>query len=237
VADRLPARIEYLGASAPLRIAFALGATVFLLVAMHAAALRGLADLAYYPARSTLDAWSSQGVAPSAAQWVAARDALTEARRLEPDNPLYVEETGRLYEKRVAAADPAQAVVRGYLERALDAFRQSARMRPASPFAWTNVALAKFRLGERDAEFRAAIENAARLGPWEPGVQRALADIGFAGWRELSAPVRGVIAGAIERGSFTQPKEIERLAKRDDRGAAFCADPLSRSAARLCAKH
>jgi hypothetical protein len=94
----------------------------------------------------------------------------------------------------------------------------------------------KFRLGERDAEFRSAIDNAARLGPWEPGVQRALADIGFAGWRELPAPVRATIAAAIERALYTQPKVIERLAKIDDRAAAFCADPLSRGAARLCAR-
>jgi tetratricopeptide (TPR) repeat protein len=219
-----------------MRIALALGAVALLVAALHAAAVRGLADLAYFPARSTLDAWGKKGVAPSAAQWVAARDALAEARRLEPDNPLFVEETGRLYEKRVAPADPAQPVVRGYLERALDAFRQAARMRPASPYAWSNVALVKFRLGERDAAFRAAIENAARLGPWEPGVQRTLADIGFAAWRGLDAETRAVIAAAIERGMVTQPKDIERLAKTDDRAAAFCADPLSRGAARLCAK-
>jgi len=217
-----------------MRIAFALGAIAVLIAALHAAAVRGLADLAYFPARGTLDAWSKRGVSPTPAQWVAARDALAEARRLEPDNPLFVEETGRLYEKRVASADPSQPVVRDFLARALDEFRRAARMRPASPFAWTNIALVKFRLGEIDAEFRAAIENAAWLGPWEPGVQRTLADIGFAGWRDLPAPVRAMIAGAIERGLITQPKEIERLAKIENRSAAFCADPLSRGAARLC---
>jgi hypothetical protein len=219
-----------------MRIALALGAIAILIAAVHAAALRGLADLAYFPARSTLNAWSKKGIPPTPAQWVAARDALAEARRLEPDNPLFVEETGRLYEKRVAGADPAQPVARSFLERALGEFRRAARMRPASPFAWTNIALVKFRLGDLNAEFRAAIENAARLGPWEPGVQRTLADIGFAGWRDLDAPVRAVVSAAIERGLFTQPKEIERLAKIDDRAAAFCADPLARGAARLCAK-
>jgi hypothetical protein len=218
-----------------MRVVLALGGAALLLAALYAAAVRGLADLAYFPARGTHDAWSKKGVAPTPAQWVAARDALAEAQRLEPDNPLFVEETGRLYEKRVASADPAQAVVRGYLERALAEFRRAARMRPASPFAWTNVALVKFRLNALDAEFRAAIENAARLGPWEPGVQRTLSDIGFVGWHALSAPVRAVIAAAIDRALFTQPKEIERLAKTDNRAAAFCADPLSRGAVRLCA--
>jgi hypothetical protein len=217
-----------------LRSALALGAAALLVVAMHAATLRGLADVTYFPARHILNAWSRDGIAPTPAQWVAARGALQEARRLEPDNPLFVEETGRLYEKRVAAADPAQPVVRSFLKRALDEFRLAARMRPASPFAWTNVALVKYRLGALDAEFLAAVENAARLGPWEPGVQRTLADLGFAGWRDLPAPAREAIAGAIERGLITQPKEITRLANIEDRAAAFCADALSRGAAPIC---
>jgi len=219
-----------------LRAALALAGAALLVVAMHAAALRGLADLAYFPARHTLNAWSRDGVAPTPAQWVAARGALQEARRLEPDNPLFVEETGRLFEKRVAAADPVQPVVRGYLARALDEFRLAARMRPASPFAWANVALVKFRLGALDAEFVAAVDNAARLGPWEPGVQRTLADLGFAGWNDLPPPARATIAGAIARGLITQPKEIARLAKLEDRAAAFCADALSRDATPICAR-
>jgi hypothetical protein len=218
------------------RTALALAGAALLVVAMHAAALRGLADLAYFPARETLKAWSRDGVAPTPAQWVAARGALQEARRLEPDNPLFVEETGRLYEKRVATADPAQPVVRGFLSHALEEFRLAARLRPASPFAWTNVALVKYRLGALDAEFVAAVDNAARLGPWEPGVQRTLADIGFAGWPKLPAPARAAIAGAIERALITQPKEIARLAKIEGRAGVFCGDPLSRNAALLCVR-
>lgn len=214
--------------------AVALGAAALLVVAMHAAALRGLADVAYFPARGILADWSPQAVAPTTESWVIARGALAQARRLEPDNPLYVEETGRLYEKRVAVVEASQPVARSFLQRALAEFRLAARMRPASPFAWTNVALVKFRLGEIDTEFRAAVANAARLGPWEPGVQRTLADIGFAGWNALPAQVRAVIAATIERGLVTQPKNIERLARTDDRAAGFCADPRSRGAAALC---
>jgi len=217
------------------RSAFALGGVALLVVAMHAVALRGLADLAYFPARHTMHAWS-HGIAPSPTQWVAARGALRDARRLEPDNPLFVEETGRMFEKRVAAADPAQPVVRSYLARALDEFRLAARMRPASPFVWTNIALVKFRLGAFDAEFGAAVDNAARLGPWEPGVQRTLADLGFAGWTDLPGPARATVARAIERALITQPKEITRLAKIEGRAAAFCADPLSRGAMPVCAR-
>ena len=217
-----------------MRVSFAVGTAALLVLAMHAAALRGLADVAYFPARSILADWSLQAAAPAPQRWIAARSALAEAHRLEPDNPLFVEETGRLYEKRVAAVDATQPVARSFLQRALAEFRRAARMRPASPFTWTNIALVKFRLGEIDGEFRSAVANAARLGPWEPGVQRTLADIGLAGWRELPAQVRAVIAATIERGLVTQPKNIERLARTDNRAAQFCADPLSRGAAALC---
>ena len=49
-------------------------------------------------------------------------------------------------------------------------------MRPGSPYVWASIALLKLRLGEMDAEFYGALERAARLGPWEPAVQIAIAD-------------------------------------------------------------
>ena len=75
-----------------LRSALALGAAALLVVAMHAAALRGLADVTYFPARHILNAWSRDGIAPTPAQWVAARGALQEARRTDKAIRLQVDE-------------------------------------------------------------------------------------------------------------------------------------------------
>lgn len=197
--------------------------------AIYHAALRGLADASYVPARHAMAQWPQTGAPPGPVQWRAVRDALLAARAQEPDNPLFVEELGRLHELRVRGLDAGQPVVAAYLARALDEFRAAARMRPASPTTWANIALVKFRLGALDAEFYAAIAHAARLGPWEPGVQQRLSEIGVSAWSRLTPTGRGLTESAVERGLQMQPRVLERVLRNGAERAAFCADVSARA--------
>jgi polysaccharide biosynthesis protein VpsP len=207
-----------------------------LLAGIYAAAVRGLADMAYYPARRAMTQWTLDKRVPSATEWDSTQAYLERAAALAPSNPLYVEELGRLFEQRAVQAyprDPAARALpgeaRALLERSRAQFRRAASMRPGSPYAWSSLALVKFRLGEMDFEFYGALERAARFGPWEPAVQLALADIGLAGWRWLALPGKLAVLGAIERAMKRQDGEIGRLAKLHPDSAAFCADPLVRA--------
>jgi len=185
--------------------------------------MRGLADAAYVSARHAMGQWARSEAAPGPAEWRSVRDALQAARDREPDNPLFVEEMGRLYELRARGLDPRQPVVEAFLGRALEEFRTAARMRPASPTAWANIALVKFRLGALDTEFTAAAERAARLGPWEPGVQRRLSEIGVNAWSKLNPAGRRLTMAAAERGLQMQPRELERVLRAGRERAGFCA--------------
>lgn len=218
------------------RLLAALVAGSLLLAGIYAAGIRGLADTAYYPARRAMAQWVADKRTPSATEWDAAQAALERATALAPANPLYVEELGRLLEQRAVQAFPRQPAARALpdearalLERSRAQFRRAASMRPGSPYAWSNLALVKFRLGEMDLEFYGALDRATRFGPWEPAVQLVLADIGLAGWRRLALPGKLAVLGAIERGMLRQGKEIDRLAKLHPDSAAFCADPLVRA--------
>jgi len=211
-------------------------AVALLLAGIYAAGVRGLADADYYPARRAMAQWDASKRVPSAAEWDAARAALERAAALAPSNPLYVEELGRLFEQRAVQAYPRDPVARALpgearalLVRSRAQFRRAASMRPGSPYAWSSLALVKFRLGEMDLEFYGALDRAARFGPWEPAVQLALADIGLAGWRRLALPGKLAVLGAIERGVRRQGTEIDRLAKLHPDSAAFCADSLVRA--------
>ena len=148
-----------------------------------------------------------------------------------------MEELGRLFEQRAAEAPARDPAARALLERSRMQFRRAAAMRPGSPYAWSNLALVKFRLGEMDYEFYGALERAARFGPWEPAVQLALADIGLAGWRRLALPGKLAVLGAIERGMKRQQKEISGFATTHRGLPALCSDPLlrARPVPQLCA--
>jgi len=186
--------------------------------------MRGLADATYVSARHAMAQWAQSDKAPGPAEWRAARDAVQAAREKEPDNPLFVEEMGRLYELRTRGLDPRQPVVQAFLASALEEFRTAARMRPASPTTWANIAMLKLQLGTFDAEFYAAAEHAARLGPWEPGVQRRLSEIGVNAWSKLNPAGRALTMAAAERGLQMQPRELERVLKGGRERAGFCAE-------------
>ncbi len=196
---------------------------VLLIAGITSAGLRGVADASYVSARHAIAQWTRARQSPGPLQWRGARDALVSARNLEPDNPLFVEELGRLYELRTRGLDAKLPVVRAFLSRALEEFRRAAHMRPASPITWANIALVKVRLGALDAEFYAAAQRAARLGPWEPGVQRVLSEIGVNAWSALSSRGRAVSVAAAERGLEMQPREMARILASGVERAAFCA--------------
>ena len=78
-------------------------------------------------------------------------------------------------------------------------YKKAISLRPTWPYAWVNLALVKYRLGETDDEFYYALHKADELGPWEPGVQRVIVDIGLHYWNSLSSDERKFVLNIIEK--------------------------------------
>ncbi|HUN67510.1 MAG TPA: hypothetical protein VMU46_01850 [Burkholderiales bacterium] len=218
------------------RTAFALAGAALLAAGIYAAVLEGLADAHYYNARTILA--SVRDKRPLEANELASAQAsLAEAHALEPANPLFVEQGARVKEMealRLPRGDPAASAL---LREALDGFHGAALMRPGSPYAWASIALLKLRLAEIDPEFYDALERAARLGPWEPPVQIAIADAGLASWPGLAPPAKTVVIAALERGLQREEPEIRRLAAAHGTLPLVCATPaLPPRLAALCVK-
>ena len=187
---------------------------------IYAAAIRGLADVHY--TRDRLSASEAE---------------LHEALRLEPENAMFVEKIARSRELSAVRLDRNDPAARAGLRAALGGYREAARMRPGSPYAWASIALLKLRLDEMDFEFYGALERAARLGPWEPAVQIALADIGFASWRLLAAPAQATVLAALERALRREESEVRRLAAAHRTLPLICAEtPLPPRLAAFCVK-
>jgi hypothetical protein len=212
-----------------LRTALVAFGFALLAAGIYAAAIRGLADVHFTRARLSLEAKLDN--------LALVQSGLQEASRLEPANPMFVERLANLREQRALDLDRNDPAARTILLEALGGHREAARMRPGSSYAWASIALLKLRLDQMDFEFYGALERAARLGPWEPQVQIALADIGLASWRLLAEPAKIIVRAALERALRREEREIRRLAAAHRSLPLICAEgPLPLRLAALCVK-
>jgi len=173
--------------------------------------------------------WDTAKRPPTAAEWSRAREALREANALDPAQPAYLEDLGRLYEVRAQPLAPGDALAREYLQQSLEYQRAALRRRPGSPYTWANIALLKLKLEALDAEFERALRNAALLGPWEPGVQIAVADSGLAAWSRLGPEARAAVSADLARGSRWLSASMIEIARRARRLDVLCSLPEMRS--------
>lgn len=207
------------------RGAFVLLAAALLSIGIHAAAVRGLADAHYTHARLVLSVSADAKRPPEAGELADARASLRDALHFEPSNPLFVEQFARTQEMAAAFDEPRAALAqsRAVLAQALGGWREAARMRPGSPYVWASIALLKLRLSELDAEFYGALGRAAQFGPWEPAVQIAIADAGFAAWRRLAPSAKDLVIADLERALLRQAPEVRRLAAAHGTLPLICA--------------
>jgi hypothetical protein len=187
----------------------------------------GWADLGAFQGRAFMKSWDKRPEAPGAADWALAQSRLEHALALDPGEPGIAEDLGRLHEMRTRAGLPAVAGMdtAAELGRALDYFNLSLARRPTSPYTWANIALVKARLGAVDAALLRAVGNAAMLGPWEPEVQVALAEVGFRHWNRLPKATQEVIHAAIGRGLKRQDGKLFELALAHGRMDVMCSTP------------
>lgn len=170
---------------------------------------RGAADLVAFGARHGLDRAGLPTVEASAR----ARQRLERAIELDSGNPGHHEYLARWYEHA------------GAYRQALSHFRTALDARPAWPYAWANVARVKLRLGELDAEFEHAARQAARLGPWERGVQLEIVRIALEAERRFSPETRRTVLRMMSNALVRNEREVAELAVRFGRLDLLCAAP------------
>jgi len=177
---------------------------------------------------SSMTAWAKGKRYPSPDEWSLAKRHLENARSFDRANPKVLEDLAFVYKWQVRYDFPTGSAGLAYLQQALDLFRQSARLRPVSARTWSTIASTKSQLVQLDDEFFRAIDNAARLGPWEPEVQIALANIGFIHWYSLPTPTQATLQRVMQRGLKRQDEELFNFATRAMRLDVLCAAPDAR---------
>jgi Tfp pilus assembly protein PilF len=167
----------------------------------------------------------ARGELPSAADWRRAQPDLQRTLELDPHNPAHSETLARWYERYTLRLSSTSSLAPAYLEQAAAHLRRTLVARPGSPYTWANLALVKLRLEQFDAEFQTAVENAWRLGPWEPEVQLTLAQIAFRAQDRLDPRARDATRSAIQNALRRYDRELFDMARRYGALSLLCDLP------------
>ena len=185
----------------------------------------GLADLTAFGPRQTLARAERPFPAPADPEWVRGQELLSKALALDPGNPNYAEYMAQWY-ARAAFQLPARSLDAAvYLRQSLAHFRRAAAARPSSPYTWSNIALIKLRLGEIDDELARAVTNSTQLGPWEPEVELAIADVMFIVGERLPPEARLAGRKMLINALRHQDGKLYERAVRYGRLALLCSLP------------
>jgi hypothetical protein len=109
------------------------------------------------------------------------------------------------------------------LKSLLVQYREQVKMRPAWPYAWQNLVMAKADLGEFDQEFDTALMQSMHTAPWSRDIHLVLTRVVLSSWGELSEVARKTALLLMERGLLTQPKLFIEMLRDHNKILFACA--------------
>lgn len=156
--------------------------------------------------RHRITQWTTGGKPWQMAQWAQMQRQLRQALHITPDNPVLHEHLASLYALRGQAYWTTQSLRRAFF---LDARRHqvaSLKLRAVNGRTWVALALSMHALSEPPAQLFKALANARKFAPGDPKVQRLVASLVLAHWREAPRDWR-----QWTRGLYQQPDVRRRL--------------------------
>jgi len=157
----------------------------------------GWHDFLFMKPRAVVDSWRN-GAPPSMKLWGLTQQQLKQAQARNPGDPQVEESLGYLYALQAMRSRDIPELKQALLTESIGHFRSATRLRPMSPYAWSNLALALHENDEAPEEMWGAFDRAMLYGQREIAVQKQLAEIAFARWGEVGetrqAQMRQIVA-------------------------------------------
>ncbi|NRB42246.1 MAG: hypothetical protein HRU20_27885 [Pseudomonadales bacterium] len=208
-----------------------------LLWLMYLAWLQMSSALFDYQSQRWLDYFSQQRAEKKAYilpldDYKAALGGAEKALLTQPLKAEYMRHLAMIHDWYVLSGDKSAAEYGEAKKMALIYFRAAAEARPLWPAGWFDLALAKARQQERDAEFNAALIKALELGPWDESVQTGAADLSFILYSRVKLQVKMAMQLNWRRMAQHQPGVLLRLAatyKALDKVCPFYGEPQPRA--------
>ncbi len=188
-----------------------------LIVVIKISASWGLADVENQKARVFIKQWENNVDSFSSDDWDKAYSTAKAALEKDPHNPELFSLLGNVYEwnsfQGHNQSHNNQFQDKQNRKLALNYYRKAVELRPQWPYTWSGIVLLKYKMSEFDQEFQLALNNATELGPWEPNVQKIIAEVGLTSWNELEHSQRITIVENIRRGVTMQPRVMLDILK------------------------
>ncbi len=148
----------------------------------------------YYSVKNSLDSWDSTPSSISIDDVKIALTKITEVTRKSPDNALYYQLQGQLYEwlHFSESLEDGEQVLQHLarqetaLKSAAQSYQKSLSLRPNWSGGWIGLASVKWKLGELDTEFYSFIDEAIRVGPQDAIVHKFIVKFGLKMYVERS---------------------------------------------------
>ena len=199
-----------------------------LIIAIKISGSWGLADIERQKARAFVEQWENDFESFRVEDWNEVVSYAKAAVDKNPDNPDLLFLMGNVYEWNAFHPDN-QKQNNQQRKWALEYYRKAAELRPQWPYTWSGIALLKFRMDELDQEFHSALRNAMELGPWEPRVQKIIAEVGLNAWDKLEQSQRIPIVENIRRGVVMQPRVMMDILKKYGQLRMVCLEKNQQS--------
>ncbi len=141
----------------------------------------GWLDFQFMKPRAVIDSWRT-GAPPNMKMWGKTLEELKQLQASNPQDPQIAESLGYIYALQAMRSREIPELKQTLLAEAIPHFRAATRLRPMSPYAWSNLALALHEMDTPTDEMWAAFDRAMLYGQREIAVQKQLAELAFARW-------------------------------------------------------
>ena len=203
------------------RAALLLLAVLWLLIQ---AMLSGIAYVNQYRLNATLNRWYEDKTPPPVDKWLVMEKLALASLEKNESNADIVNATGRLYDYRATNMVSDRKQQRVYLQKALGYYKQVIRLRPAWPYGWMNIAISKGRLSEIDEEYKQALLQLLRLGPWEENTLPVIIQLSLPTWPYLDSDTRQPLLDYFIRAQESSRKmEVSQTVLKAGQLKLYCA--------------
>lgn len=181
----------------------------------------GIANLLLIQVDDEIEQWTS-GKQLTTDTWVSTQKQLNWALKFDPHSPELLERMGTIYYWKANISVILPEVLLAH-QKALSYYLQVVKQNPTAALTYANIILIKDLLGQYDAQFQIALEQATMLNPWEPFIQTVIVEIGLSAWKQLSKKSQSIVLATIERGIKSgQVTQMSALIKKYQHESIVC---------------